>query len=210
MKDILLVGAGRIGAMITQMLSSSGDYTVTVSDLSKDALKRMPKHDAVKTLQLDIQDTKAFDKALKGKYAVISALPYDLTRLVAAGAVRNKVNYFDLTEDVATTKFVKEIAEGADSALMPQCGLAPGYISIAAYDLVKKFDTVTDIQMRVGALSEYPTNALKYNLTWSTEGLINEYIESCEAIVDGEVRQLAPLDGLEQFSIDGTNYECFN
>jgi saccharopine dehydrogenase-like NADP-dependent oxidoreductase len=59
---------------------------------------------------------------------------------------------------------------------MPQCGLAPGFISIAGYALSRGFDTLERLHMRVGALPQYPTNALKYNLTWSVDGLINEYV----------------------------------
>lgn len=64
--------------------------------------------------------------------------------------------------------------------------------------------------MRVGALAKYPNNAIKYNLTWSTAGLINEYCEPCNAIVDGEYMQILPLEGYEHFTMDGVNYECFN
>jgi saccharopine dehydrogenase-like NADP-dependent oxidoreductase len=64
--------------------------------------------------------------------------------------------------------------------------------------------------MRVGALPQFSTNALKYNLTWSTDGLINEYCNPCEAIVDGEPREVPPLEGLEAFSLDGIAYEAFN
>lgn len=210
MKHILLVGAGKIGFMITKFLSESGDYHVTVCDHDAEALTRMPEHESVETSQLDVTDNDALLSALDGKYAVISALPYNLTKNIAQAAVDKNVNYFDLTEDVAATRLVKDLAKNAKCALMPQCGLAPGYISIVAYDLAKKFDTLTDVQMRVGALSEYPTNAIKYNLTWSTEGLINEYIEPCEAIIDGDLKEIPPLDGLEKFSMDGINYEAFN
>ncbi|MFX9180922.1 saccharopine dehydrogenase C-terminal domain-containing protein, partial [Acinetobacter baumannii] len=61
-----------------------------------------------------------------------------------------------------------------------------------------------------GALPLYPTNGLKYNLTWSTDGLINEYCNPCEAIVDGQMREVLPLEGLEHFSLDGLDYEAFN
>jgi saccharopine dehydrogenase-like NADP-dependent oxidoreductase len=64
--------------------------------------------------------------------------------------------------------------------------------------------------MRVGALPQFPTNALKYNLTWSTDGLINEYCNPCEAIHDGALREVLPLEGLEHFSVDGVRYEAFN
>ena len=64
--------------------------------------------------------------------------------------------------------------------------------------------------MRVGALPAFPTNSLKYNLTWSVDGLINEYCHPCEAIHDGRRVDLLPLEGLEHFSLDGTEYEAFN
>ena len=74
----------------------------------------------------------------------------------------------------------------------------------------KKFDTLRDVQMRVGALPVYPTNALKYNLTWSTDGLINEYCNPCEAIIDGRLHETLALEEVEAFSLDGVAYEAFN
>ena len=64
--------------------------------------------------------------------------------------------------------------------------------------------------MRVGALPQYPSNALNYNLTWSTDGVINEYCEPCEAIVEGELIEVPPLEEREEFSLDGVTYEAFN
>ena len=66
------------------------------------------------------------------------------------------------------------------------------------------------LAMRVGALPQFPANALNYNLTWSTDGLINEYCNLCEAIHDGRRIQVLPLEGLEAFSLDGVRYEAFN
>jgi len=105
---------------------------------------------------------------------------------------------------------VKDIAAGANSAFMPQCGLAPGFISVAAYDLTKKFESLETVRMRVGALPQFPTNALNYNLTWSTDGLINEYCNPCEAIHEGAKIEVLALQGIEQFSLDGITYEAFN
>jgi saccharopine dehydrogenase-like NADP-dependent oxidoreductase len=102
------------------------------------------------------------------------------------------------------------IAEGARSAFMPQCGLAPGFVSIAANDLARRFDSLDVVRMRVGALPQFPTNALNYNLTWSTDGLINEYCNPCEAIHAGRKIEVLALQGIEQFSLDGITYEAFN
>src|SRR5213079_3198697 len=120
--------------------------------------------------------------------------------------------YFDLTEDVATSDAVAEIAECAAEGqiFMPQCGLAPGFISIVANDLVDWFERIETVKMRVGALPQFPTGELKYNLTWSTDGLINEYCNPCEAIIDGDLRESLALEEIEAFSLDGVAYEAFN
>jgi saccharopine dehydrogenase-like NADP-dependent oxidoreductase len=210
MKNILLVGAGKIGAMITELLANSGDYHVTVADHSGAALARVQQHQRVATLQLDVTDKGALQGALNGKFALLSAVPFAFTIYVAEGAVEAGVHYFDLTEDVETTRRVKDLAKDAASVLMPQCGLAPGFISIAANDLARRFDTLDEVRLRVGALTEHPTNRLKYDLTWSTEGLVHEYFAKCEAVVDGRMCEVDPLEGHEAFSLDGTEYEAFN
>jgi saccharopine dehydrogenase-like NADP-dependent oxidoreductase len=120
------------------------------------------------------------------------------------------VHYFDLTEDVAVTRAVRSIAEGSSRAFVPQCGLAPGFISIAAAELITHFQSLRAVKLRVGALPQHPNNVLKYSLTWSTEGLINEYGNPCQAVVDGRNVEVAPLEGLEEIEIDGTLYEAFN
>ena len=125
MHSILVIGAGKIGSTIADMLHESGDYSVTVADSSAAALKAVGTP-SIKTVQLDFADAVALQAALKGHYAVLSAAPFHLTGHVAKAARLEGVNYFDLTEDVATTRMVKDLAEGATTALIPQCGLAPG------------------------------------------------------------------------------------
>jgi saccharopine dehydrogenase-like NADP-dependent oxidoreductase len=210
MKEILLLGAGKIGAIITELLASCGDYRVTVADMDQANLDRLPQYPNVQSLILDVTDADQLQAAMAGKFATLSACPYQLNRYLAEAAAATGVHYLDLTEDVASTKLVKSLAQTANCALIPQCGLAPGFITIAAYELAMQFDKLENVHMRVGALPKYPSNALKYNLTWSTDGLINEYCQPCEAIVEGELMQVPPLEELESFSLDGIAYEAFN
>lgn len=210
MRNIMVLGAGKIGVIISELLSSCGDYRVTVADMSQENLDRLPKHANLQPLRLDVTDKTALVDALKDKFAALCACPYQITRLVAEAAAEAKVHYLDLTEDVECTRLVKELAKNSESAFIPQCGLAPGFITIAAYEIAKQFDQLKNVHMRVGALPKYPSNALKYNLTWSTDGLINEYCNPCEAIVNGKQREVLPLEEIEYFSLDGVNYEAFN
>lgn len=210
MKHIVIVGAGNIGAAIAWMLAVTGDYRVTVADRSVDQLANVPSHERVDTEVVDITDRLGLQALLKDKFAVLSAAPFHLTAGIAEAAVAVGTHYLDLTEDVESTRKVKHLAETANTALIPQCGLAPGFISIVAADLAKRFDKLDSMRMRVGALPQYPSNALNYNLTWSTDGLINEYIEPCEAIVEGRLTAVPALEEREEFSLDGVTYEAFN
>jgi len=206
---IALLGAGHIGHTIARLLVESGDYQLTVVDQSKTSLDKLAKLD-VNTAVVDTSNASALEAAIKGHDAVINALPYHLAIRIATAAKNVGCHYFDLTEDVAATKAIMAMAEGAGTAFMPQCGLAPGFIGIVAHHLAQVFDSLDEIKMRVGALPAFPTNALKYNLTWSVDGLINEYCHPCEAIHEGAMTAMLPLEGLEHFSLDGVEYEAFN
>jgi saccharopine dehydrogenase-like NADP-dependent oxidoreductase len=209
MKKIAVAGGGKIGIAIAELLGATGDYRVTVFDRDAEALERMPQGN-VETRRADIADARDFAGKLEGHDVVLSATPYSLTATVAEAAKNARVHYLDLTEDVESTRTIKRLAEGAETAFIPQCGLAPGFISIAAYDLAQKFEKLRELQMRVGALPVFPTNALKYNLTWSTDGLINEYCNPCESVRDGVRSEVPALEELEAFSLDGISYEAFN
>lgn len=209
---IALLGAGHIGHTITRLLGDCGDYTVTVVDRSAAALAKLgvEGHASVRTQVADTADAGALLAVLRGHDAVVNALPYHLATLAATQAREAGCHYFDLTEDVAATRGIQRLAEGAATAFMPQCGLAPGFIGIVAHHLAQSFETLHEVKMRVGALPAFPTNSLKYNLTWSVDGLINEYCHPCEAIRGGRNIEVLPLEGLEHFSLDGTEYEAFN
>jgi saccharopine dehydrogenase-like NADP-dependent oxidoreductase len=215
MHKVLILGAGKIGALISGLLAESGDFDVTLGDVHAEAAEAVVKAHGSRTLRavaLDAGEPKALENyfGVHKPHAVISSLPYYCNPAVAKAARKGNAHYFDLTEDVAVTHAVRKIARGASKAFVPQCGLAPGFISIAANELAKHFDELRSIKLRVGALPQHPNNVLKYSLTWSTEGLINEYGNPCDSVVDGKIVSAAPLEGLEEIEIDGTLYEAFN
>ncbi|MEL7023778.1 MAG: saccharopine dehydrogenase C-terminal domain-containing protein [Pseudomonadota bacterium] len=215
MHKVLILGAGKIGALISGLLGDSGDFDVQIADASASAAKSVAaKHDLdnVRAFEIDATDKDALVAHVTEHrpIAVISSLPFYCNPLVAEVAREHALHYFDLTEDVAVTEAVRGHADGATTAFVPQCGLAPGFISIAANELISHFDSIRSVKLRVGALPQNPNNVLKYSLTWSTEGVINEYANLCESIVDGELTKVLALEGLEKIQIDGTEYEAFN
>ena len=209
MRRVLVLGAGKIGGAIVDLLGATGDWEVTVADQKREFLELIDEERAARTL-VDVSDVSVLAGLARGHDYLVSALPFFLNPDVARVARDVGAHYFDLTEDVATTRAVRAVADDADTAFIPQCGLAPGFISIAAADLASRFDRLREVRMRVGALPQFPIDTLKYNLTWSTDGLINEYCNPCEAIRDGRLTEVLPLEGLESLSLDGVDYEAFN
>ncbi len=213
MRQVLLLGAGKIGKAIATYLSAAGDYEITACDVNETNLSSLHGMARVTPTKLDVGSESALASAMHGKHAVLSALPYQFNKHVLPATLSTGVSYFDLTEDVLHTEAVRAAAAKARQGqiYMPQCGLAPGFVGICAHHLAKGFDKLDEIKLRVGALPQHPANALKYALTWSTDGLINEYGQPCKAIVEGKpLTTLVPLEGYERFGVEGVEYEAFN
>jgi saccharopine dehydrogenase-like NADP-dependent oxidoreductase len=208
--NIGVVGAGKIGATIATLLESCAFCdAVTLSDvrtgvkiggLAKASLTR-----------LDAERRTALASFVKRCDAIVSAVPYFLNRQIVEACARARVAYFDLTEDVATTALVRSLARETEGVtFIPQCGLAPGAINIVGGALAATLDSVRSVEMRVGALPLTASNQMKYYLSWSTAGLINEYCQLGEALHGGQRIATLPLDGVERLTIDGVEYEAFN
>src|SRR6478735_246724 len=215
MPRVLVLGAGKIGSLVACLLSQQGSYEVHLGDVTLDAPKHLVEDlglSRVTPAVLDVREGEAVASYLSAHPvdAIISSLPYFCNQTVATLALKHGCHYFDLTEDVEVTNQIRTMAEGATHAFMPQCGLAPGFISIVAHELMTHFETLDTVKMRVGALPVHPSNALKYSLTWSTDGLINEYGNICYGIEGGEKVPLLPLEGYETIEVDGLLYEAFN
>lgn len=215
MHRILVLGAGKIGSLVACLLAEHGGYDIHLGDVSLDGSKHLVESLGLARVTpciLDVRhpDTVSAYLAAHPADAVISSLPYYCNPTVAGLALTHGLHYFDLTEDIEVTHQIRVLSAGAPHAFVPQCGLAPGFISIVTHDLMTHFETLDTVKMRVGALPVHPSNALKYSLTWSTDGLINEYGNLCYGIEAGEKVPLQPLEGYETIELDGLLYEAFN
>lgn len=214
MKRILMLGAGKVGSLIACLLSETGDYQLEVGDSDEEVIRRTEalacSHVTVHSV--DATNRGALERFLESHLvdAVVSCLPYYCNFTVAEAALKFGLHYFDLTEDVEVARHISRISPVSGTAFVPQCGLAPGFISIIANELMSHFQELDTVKLRVGALPINPSNALKYSLTWSTDGLINEYGNICHGVEDGKSAALLPLEGYETIEVDGLLYEGFN
>lgn len=206
-KSVSIVGAGKIGELLVALLSTRYAVTVIDQDLKRAKAVAGPQGRALK---VDARNGSSLAKALRGTDLVVNSCPHFMNLFIARAARKVGVSYIDLSEDVKTGEQIKRLARGTSGYFVPRCGVAPGFIQIVAGHMTRPYDHVERASLCVGALPENPTNALKYNLTWSTDGLINEYGNPCEGIENGEFKMLQPLEGYERLIVDGTEYEAFN
>jgi saccharopine dehydrogenase-like NADP-dependent oxidoreductase len=204
-----IIGAGKVGVAIAALLDTTRFVESTfLGDVrpgeNLDGLRKARFH------KLDVCSKSALEEFVRTCDSIISAAPYYLNKTIANACAGFETSYFDLTEDIETASFVRELAQNSRATFMPQCGLAPGAINIIASGLAHSFKVARSVEMRVGALPLSASNQMKYYLSWSTAGLINEYCHCGEALYQGRRIPTLPLDGVERLTIDGVEYEAFN
>lgn len=203
MKNVAVIGLGKVGSLVATLLSDL--FTVTGVDQ-----KRPAGEFPFNIVTGSVADISFIEAVLSEQDAVVSCLPYNLNLQVATTAFKLGIHYFDLTEDVPTTAAIRIMAEDSKGVMAPQCGLAPGFIGIVGADLYKRFTKLRDVELRVGALPRYPNGLMGYSFTWSPAGVINEYLNDSEVIHNG-VRKIVPsLDGIEHINIEGQEFEAFS
>jgi saccharopine dehydrogenase-like NADP-dependent oxidoreductase len=201
MKKIAVLGLGKVGTLAAELLHGSG-FKVT----GIDAVARGDLLFPVKALDLT---TSGVESVFKEHDAVLSCLPFHLNIPLAETAHRAGIHYFDLTEDVPTTNRVIELSKTSRGLMAPQCGLAPGFIGIVGASLIAQLDACRSCKMRVGALPQNPTGLMGYSFNWSPEGVVNEYLNDCEVLEDGERKLVSPMEWMEDIYIDGMKLEAF-
>jgi saccharopine dehydrogenase-like NADP-dependent oxidoreductase len=200
---IAVCGLGRVGTVAARLLHEDG---LTV--LGVDARRRAGEL-PFETVTADLDSDEDLAAALGACEAVLSCLPYRLNRRVAERAHALGIHYFDLTEDVATTRAVVELAATARGVMAPQCGLAPGFIAIVGAAHVEAFEVCRSLRLRVGALPQNPTGLMGYAFNWSPEGVVNEYLNDCEVIEDGQRKWVSSMEWHEQLYVEGVALEAF-
>jgi lysine 6-dehydrogenase len=207
---IAVIGAGLMGrAAVFDLARVSGVDQVGVFDVdgkrAQEVANRFGDGMAVAG-QLDAGDEEASTAALRGYSAALSCVTYRYNPTLTRAAIANGCHFVDLggNNDVVRTQFEMDAeAKKANVTVIPDCGLAPGMVSILAADGIAKLDVVESVKIRVGGLPQSPRPPLNYQIVFSSEGLINEYWEPCVIIEDGKKKTVNPMTGVELLTFDG-------
>jgi saccharopine dehydrogenase-like NADP-dependent oxidoreductase len=234
MNTFIILGAGQIGQGVYEILRRAGanrkSRGLTIADTFQtyrgdeifvDANVQMwdkyPGQNVSASIDIGSVSLDMLVDFFVGNYAthIVNAMPFSFNAKVAEAAARAGCNYIDFTEDDEMAAKVQEIyaySSIVNSTCVVKCGLAPGFINYIGHDLAKKIDKPERLMISVGAL---PRNisfsdrdpGSNYNLSWSVDGLVNEYIRPCQVRLNGREMAIDPLGGMETVMLDGTVYE---
>jgi len=207
---ILVLGAGRMGhGAVYDLVHNSADVEhVTVADfhLDKAEVVATAAGGRVEPRQIDTSDSAAALELMRGHDSVISCVNYWYNESLSRSAIEARANFCDLGGNnyVVDEQLAMDAdAKAAGISIIPDCGLAPGMVSILAMHGAKQFDEIDEIHIRVGGLPQDPQPPLNYQLVFSVEGLINEYIEVARVIRDGRVIEVDSMTEIEPLAFDG-------
>jgi lysine 6-dehydrogenase len=208
---ILVLGAGRMGhGTVFDLVHNSPDVTaVTVADFDLAKAQNVATivgTDKITPRQIEASDYAAVVDLMRGHDSAVSCVNYWYNTSLSTASIETGTNFCDLGGNnyvVDEQLALDQQARDADINIIPDCGLAPGMVSILAMHGAKNFDSVDEIHIRVGGLPQDPQPPLNYQLVFSVEGLINEYIEVARVIREGEIREVPSMTEIESLSFDG-------
>ena len=214
----IVIGAGMMGsAAAFDLATRNPQDEIVLADINIQQARSAAAAIAanVTPVRVDVNNTREVVKLLQGSAAVISAVSYSVNLQMTKAAIEAGVHMCDLggnNEVVEKQTALDTAAKEKGITIVPNCGLAPGLINILAIEATKEFEQLDSIYLRVGGLPQHPRPPLFYQIVFSVEGLINEYVEKATVIHDGQLMLLDPMSGLEdiEFPAPFGTLEAFN
>jgi lysine 6-dehydrogenase len=200
---MLVLGAGRMGLGAAFDLAAQSDVEqVTVADMVVTRTRIVAEQvgKKVRGVQANVSDPKAAVELMRGHAAVISCVNYWYNEQLARAAIEAGTNFCDLggNNDVVDKELALDAeAKRAGVNIIPDCGLAPGMVAVLVAHGAGRFKKLEEIHIRVGGLPQNPKPPLNYQLVFSVEGLINEYVERARVLRDGTITEVESMTEIE-------------
>ena len=197
-----------LGAVFDLAHNSPGVEAVTVADFDLEKAELVAKtvnSEKVTARQIDASNISGVIELMRPHDSAISCVNYWYNAELSKAAIATQTNFCDLGGNnyiVDEQLAMDEEARSAGINIIPDCGLAPGMVSVLAMRGAKRFDEIEEIHIRVGGLPQNPQPPLDYQLVFSVEGLINEYVEVARVIRDGRITEVESMTEIETLAFD--------
>lgn len=197
---VIVLGCGKIGSVIARdFADSEKDAEVVVADRSRERAEAAASTIAGATpITVDASDYDDILDTLKGFDLAIGALPGDYGYQALKAAVEVGVSMVDVSFTPENPLELDRAAKDVGVTIVPDCGVAPGLSNMLVGYAAAKLDTVREAHIMVGGFPERPLPPLGYTITWSAEGLIDEYMRDATIIEGGRIVKVPALSGVEE------------
>jgi len=201
---ITVLGAGMMGRAVAFDLEKYSNFSkITVADKDEQTLhsaKFFLKGKKIDFAIINVNNPKDVRKHFQHVDIVISAVPYRFNYDMTKIAIEAKTHFLDLggnNDIVNKQRSLSEKAKKNDVTIIPDCGLAPGMVSVIARDIIDQMDSVDILKLRVGGLPIDPKPPLNYQIVFSPYGLINEYIKDAIVLDHGKITEKESMTEIE-------------
>lgn len=223
-KNIVILGCGGIGRAAGLILAAGDAMNVHIylGDINQSAIDEATQFVAEGSGKADVVEgflmskdgvSDAMQNALTNGHIIMDCLPGALAPRMAQLAKDNGMHYVNLTEYVAETNQIIDLAQDAETGFVLQTGVAPGFVNILGNLLYQQFqerydtDELDLMEMKVGALSQNASAPHFYAFTWSPIGVSTEYIKDAIVVENHEIKTIPSLSDTQQLVIEGKMYE---
>jgi lysine 6-dehydrogenase len=202
---ILVLGAGRMGLGAAYDLAHNATDVdaITIADIDLERARAVVatiNSAKLTATSVDVTDAPQVVALMRGHDAALSCVTYFHNLQLARAAIEARTNFCDLggnNKIVAAELALDREARAAGINIIPDCGLAPGMVSVLAAHGAARFTELEAIHIRVGGLPQQPKPPLNYQIVFSVEGLINEYVERARVIRDGQISEIESMTEIE-------------
>jgi lysine 6-dehydrogenase len=209
----IVLGAGRQGTAAAYDLARFGDASrVTLTDVEQgrakagaDRVNELLGRQGADAMALDVRDERTVHDAIKGHDVALSCVPYFFNLGITKAAIAAGVSFCDLggnTDIVRQQHGLNAEAKRARVRIVPDCGMGPGMGNTLGVYAMSLLDHAEHVYLYDGGIPQNPRPPWNYLVSFSVEGLTNEYYGGITVLRDGKLVHLPCFTELEMIEVE--------
>jgi len=208
---IIVLGAGLIGTPMAIDLARDSEFTVSVADLSSQALSKFDKRHSIESIQRDLSRPEDVKALVNGFDIIVNAVPgfmgfQTLKSIIEAGKDVIDIAFF--SEDPFE---LDELAREKGVTAIVDCGVAPGMSNVLIGHADSLLDETEKVLIYVGGLPEIREWPYEYKAPFSPIDVIEEYVRPARYVENGRLVVRPALSEPELIDFPGIGtLEVFN
>ena len=209
--NVLILGAGLVGAPMARDLAADPDFQVTVVDRDQSALDRLTAAVPVTTRAKDLADPATVTALAADHDLVLSAVPGFLGYQTLRAVIESGTDVVDIAFFAEDPFTLDDLARERGVTAIIDCGVFPGMGSALVMQAAQKFDQVESVLVYVGGLPQTRTWPWEYKAVFSPIDVIEEYMRPARYVENGALVTRPALSDPELIDFQGVGtLEAFN